>query len=161
MPDRVAGGFSPSAPTVPCVRVRTERFLRIGKDHRKMTTSNAGYGTGCQDRFTRSGAVRPLRRARLSILRAARACAPGDVLFVSFALSPYLALGLLVWMEHRSRVRSWLRMAFTTLFMPAVKRLVFVHRARCSARIPCSNPSRVSGYMRSPISSSTIWIEGM
>ena len=35
-----------------------------------------------------------------------------------------------------------------------------VYRDRCRARMPCSNPSRVSGYMRSPISSRTIWIEG-
>ncbi len=68
--NRVAGGFSPPAPTAPRMRVRTGRFLRIGKGHRnKMTTSNAGYGTSRQDRFTRSGAVRPLRRARLSRCR--------------------------------------------------------------------------------------------
>ncbi len=34
------------------------------------------------------------------------------------------------------------------------------YRARCNARMPCSNPSSVSGYMRSPISSRTIWIDG-
>ena len=67
--NRVAGGFSPPAPTAPRMRVRTGRFLRMGKGHRKMTTSNAGYGTSRQDRFTRSGAVRPLRRARLSRCR--------------------------------------------------------------------------------------------
>ncbi len=65
----VAGGFSPPAPTAPRMRVRTGRFLRIGKGHRRMTTSNVGYGTGRQRRFTRSGAVRPLRSARLARCR--------------------------------------------------------------------------------------------
>jgi len=68
-PNRVAGGFSPPVPTAPRVRVRTGRFLRIGKGHRRMTTSNTGYGTGRQRRFTRSGAVRPLRSARLARCR--------------------------------------------------------------------------------------------
>ena len=69
-PNRVAGGFSPPAPTAPRMRVRTGRFLRMGKGPRnKMTTSNAGYGTGRQRRFTRSGAVRPLRSARLARCR--------------------------------------------------------------------------------------------
>ena len=64
--NRVAGGFSPPAPTTPRVRVRTGLFLRIGKGHRKMTTPQAGYGTSRQDRFTRSGAIRPLRSGRLA-----------------------------------------------------------------------------------------------
>jgi hypothetical protein len=68
-PNRVAGGFSPPAPTAPRMRVRTGRFLRMGKGHRRMTTSNAGYGTGRQRRFTRSGAVRPSRSARLARCR--------------------------------------------------------------------------------------------
>jgi hypothetical protein len=68
-PNRVAGGFSSPAPTAPRMRVRTGRFLRMGKGHRKMTTANAGYGTSRQDRFTRSGAVRPLRSARLARCR--------------------------------------------------------------------------------------------
>ena len=34
-----------------------------------MTTSNAGYGTGRQGRFNRSGAVRPLRSAHLARCR--------------------------------------------------------------------------------------------
>jgi hypothetical protein len=34
-----------------------------------MTPSNAGYGTSRQDRFTRSGALRPLRSARLARCR--------------------------------------------------------------------------------------------
>ena len=67
--NRVAGGFSPPAPTAPRMRVRTGRFLWMGKGHRKMTTSNAGYRTSRQDRFTRSGAVRPLRLARLARCR--------------------------------------------------------------------------------------------
>jgi hypothetical protein len=67
--NRVAGGFSPPAPTAPRMRVRTGRFLRMGKGHRRMTTSNAGYGTGRQRRFTRSGAVRPSRSARLARCR--------------------------------------------------------------------------------------------
>ncbi len=64
--NRVAGGFSPPAPTTPRVRVRTGLFLRMGKGHRKMTTSHAGYGTSRQDRFIRSGAIRPLRSGRLA-----------------------------------------------------------------------------------------------
>ena len=67
--NRVAGGFSPPASTAPRMRVRTGRFLRMGKGHRKMTTSNAGYGTSRQGRFTRSGALRPSRLARRSRCR--------------------------------------------------------------------------------------------
>ena len=69
MAHRVARGFSPPAPTAPRMRVRTGRFLQMGKGHRRMTTSNAGYGTGRQRRFTRSGALRPLRSARLARCR--------------------------------------------------------------------------------------------
>ncbi len=29
MPNRVAGGFSPPAPTTPCVRIRTGRFIKV------------------------------------------------------------------------------------------------------------------------------------
>jgi hypothetical protein len=32
-PNRVAGGLSPPAPTAPRMRVRTGRFLRMGKEH--------------------------------------------------------------------------------------------------------------------------------
>ncbi len=39
------GGFSPSAPTAPRMRVRTGHVLRDLKDHRKMATFNAGYTT--------------------------------------------------------------------------------------------------------------------
>ncbi len=69
MPNRVAGGFSPPAPTAPRMRVRTRRFLRSLKGHHQMATSNAGYGSNRQDRFTRSGAIRSLRSVRLSRCR--------------------------------------------------------------------------------------------
>ena len=39
------------------------------KGHRRMTPSNAGYGAGRQRHFTRSGALRPLRSARLARCR--------------------------------------------------------------------------------------------
>jgi hypothetical protein len=68
-PNRVAGGFSPPAPTAPRMRVRTGRFLRSLKGHHPMITSNAGYGSDRQDRFTRSGAIRSLRSVRLSRCR--------------------------------------------------------------------------------------------
>ncbi len=29
MPNRVAGGFSPPAPTTPCMRIRTGRFIKV------------------------------------------------------------------------------------------------------------------------------------
>jgi hypothetical protein len=67
--NRVAGGFSPPAPTAPRMRVRTGRFLRGLKGRHRMATSNAGYATIRQGRFTRSGAVRPLRLARLARCR--------------------------------------------------------------------------------------------
>ena len=49
-PNRVAGGFSPPAPTAPRMRVRTGRVLRIGKDS-PMTemSSKAGYDTRARD----------------------------------------------------------------------------------------------------------------
>jgi hypothetical protein len=67
--NRVAGGFSPPAPTAPRMRVRTGRFLQGLKGHHRMATSNAGYATIRQGRFTRSGALRPLRFARLARCR--------------------------------------------------------------------------------------------
>jgi hypothetical protein len=65
-PNRVAGGSSPPAPTAPRMAGPHGTLPPDGKGHRKMTASNAGYGTSRQDRFTRSGAVRSLRRAPLS-----------------------------------------------------------------------------------------------
>ena len=67
--NRVAGGFYPPAPTAPRMRVRTGRFHRSEKDHQIMATSNAGYGANRQGRFTRSGALRPLRLARFARCR--------------------------------------------------------------------------------------------
>ena len=69
MPNRVAWGFSPPAPTAPRMRVRTGRFLRSLKDRHRMATFNAGYAAIRQGRFTRSGALRPLRSACLSRCR--------------------------------------------------------------------------------------------
>jgi hypothetical protein len=51
------------------MRVRTGRVLRSLKDPHSMATFNAGYATNRQGRFTRSGAIRPLRSARLSRCR--------------------------------------------------------------------------------------------
>jgi hypothetical protein len=51
------------------MRVRTGRVLRSLKDHHRMATFNAGCETNRQSRFTHSGAVRPLRSARLSRCR--------------------------------------------------------------------------------------------
>ncbi len=68
-PNRVAGGFSPPAPTAPRMRVRTGRFLRELKDDHEMATFNAGYATNRQGRFTRSGTIRALRLARLARYR--------------------------------------------------------------------------------------------
>ena len=67
--NRIAGGFSPPASTTPRMRVRTGRFLRGLKDHHKMAAFNAGYETNRQDNFTRSGAISPLRLARLARCR--------------------------------------------------------------------------------------------
>ena len=50
------------------MRVRTGRFRRVEKVTGK-ETSKAGYGTGRHSRFTWSGAVRPLRSARLTLCR--------------------------------------------------------------------------------------------
>ena len=68
-PNRIAGGFAPPASTTPRMRVRTGRFLRSEKDHHRMATFNAGYATNRQGRFTRSGAIQPLRPARLARCR--------------------------------------------------------------------------------------------
>jgi hypothetical protein len=68
-PNRVAGGFSPPAPTAPRMRVRTGRVLRICKDHHRRAAFNAGYATHRQGHFTRSGAIRSLRYARLAHCR--------------------------------------------------------------------------------------------
>ena len=68
-PNRVAGGFSPPAPTAPRMQVRTGRVPRIGKDNHRMAAFNAGYATRRQDHFTRSGAIRSLRYARLTRCR--------------------------------------------------------------------------------------------
>jgi hypothetical protein len=62
-------GILPPASTAPGMRVRTGRFLRVLEDHHRMATSNAGYATDRQGRFTRSGALRPLRPACLSRCR--------------------------------------------------------------------------------------------
>ena len=51
------------------MRVRTGRVLRSLKDHHSMATFNAGYATDRQERFTRSGAIRSMRLARLSRCR--------------------------------------------------------------------------------------------
>jgi len=51
------------------MRVRPGRFLRGLTGHHPMTTSNAGYGSNRQDRFTRSGAIRSLRSIRRSRCR--------------------------------------------------------------------------------------------
>jgi len=67
--NRIAGGFSPPASTTPRMRVRTGRFLRGLKDHHKMAAFNAGYETNRQDHITRSGAISPLRLARLARCR--------------------------------------------------------------------------------------------
>jgi hypothetical protein len=50
------------------MRVRTGRFRRVEKVT-VTETSKAGYGTGRQSRFTWSGAMRPLRSARLTLCR--------------------------------------------------------------------------------------------
>ena len=69
MNNRVAGGFYLPAPTAPRMRVRTGRFHRSEREHQIMATSNAGYGANRQGLFTRSGALRPLRLARLARCR--------------------------------------------------------------------------------------------
>ena len=51
------------------MRVRTGRFLRGSKVGHKMDTSKAGYVTSRQSRFTWTGALRPLRDARLCLCR--------------------------------------------------------------------------------------------
>jgi hypothetical protein len=50
------------------MRVRTGRFRRIEK-HAPEGSAKAGYDVGRQSRFTWSGAVRPLRSARLALCR--------------------------------------------------------------------------------------------
>ena len=67
---RVAGGFSPPAPATPRMRVRTGgRFPQDRKVLHQMGASKAGYDTLRHDRFTRSGAIRSLRNARLTLCR--------------------------------------------------------------------------------------------
>ncbi len=68
-PNRIVGRFSPPASTTPRMRVRTGRFLRSSKDLHRMVTVNAGYATNRQGCFTRSGALLPLRLARLARCR--------------------------------------------------------------------------------------------
>jgi len=66
--NRVAGGFSPPAPTTPRMRVRAGRFRRFSKDS-VMDDFKAGFETGRRNRFTRSGAIRMPRSVRLSLCR--------------------------------------------------------------------------------------------
>lgn len=68
-PNRVAGGcLAPSPHSTPHAGPHGALPPEL-KGHRQMATSNAGYGSNRQGRFTRSGAIRALRSVRLSRCR--------------------------------------------------------------------------------------------
>ena len=67
-PNRVAGGFSPGSPQHPACG--SARGVSAGLERPPVRgASKAGYDTGRQSRFTWSGALRPLRSARLTLCR--------------------------------------------------------------------------------------------
>ena len=67
--NRVAGGFSPPAPTAPRMWVRTGRFLTDWKGQPSLAAFNAGFTMHRQDHFTRPDAVGSVRHMWLARCR--------------------------------------------------------------------------------------------